>query len=287
MAGRDPAEACQWVGLTEALTAFVRAEGGTQGQGHIRRMHWYVACRLVLEGGFDPEWITPRPPFIVARRGRSRILHYEPESAGGGEATVLGGLKTKDIDVVANIPALGPCVAVSMKGTLNAYRNLTNRLEEAVGDCTNIHIAYPALVYGFLHLFRANRAGAVPAGSPFEGDDEGNVLHRDLAVGADGSVTEFVRNYEQAMARLTLRRDLRDDPSRYEAISVILVSPDAVLWARFLRGYPPRKPRCRLQGSSIRSTASTTSDSFMAPPTCAARPSDLSGLLTHQHFTAS
>jgi len=236
LVSKDSAEACQWVGLTQALTAFVRAESGTQGQGHIRPMHWYVACRLVLEGGFDPDWLTPRPPFVVARRGRSRVLHYEPESARGGEATVLGGLKTKDIDVVVNIPVLGPCVAVSMKGTLNAFRNLSNRLEEAVGDCTNIHIAYPALVYGFLHLFRANRAGAVPTGSPFEGDGEGNILHRDLAIGADGSVTEFVRNYEQAMARLSLRKDLRDDPSRYEAISVILVSPDAGTLGEILEG---------------------------------------------------
>ena len=225
MTPRDSAEVCRWVSLKEALTAFVRAEDGTQGQRHIRGMHWYVACRLVLEGGFNPDWITPRPPFVVAPRGRAHVLHYEPESAGGGEATVLGGLKTKDIDVVVNIPALGPCLAVSMKGTLNAFRNLTNRLEEAVGDCTNIHLAYSALVYGFLHLFRANKEGAVPPDSPFEADGEGNVLHKDLALGADGKVTDFIRNYEQAMARLTRRRDLRDDVSRYEAISLILVSP--------------------------------------------------------------
>lgn len=28
--------------------------------------------------------------------------------------------------------------------------------EEVVGDCTNIHIAYPAPVYGFMHVIRAN-----------------------------------------------------------------------------------------------------------------------------------
>jgi len=222
---RQAAEVCRWVSLKEALTAFVQASDGTQGQRHILPMHWYVACRLVLEGGFHPDWITPRPPFVVAPRGRTRILHYEPESAGGGEATVFGGLKTKDIDVVVNIPALGPCLAVSMKGTLNAFRNLTNRLEEAVGDCTNIHVSYPALVYGFLHLFRANRPGPLPPSSDFPGDATGCVLHKDLAVAADGSVSDFIRNYEQAMARLTDRRDLRDDVSRYEAIGLLLASP--------------------------------------------------------------
>lgn len=218
-------ERCQWVGLTEALTAFVQASDGTQGQTHILPMHWYVACRLVLEGGFRPDWITPRPPFMVSKKGHAEVLHFEPESAGGGEATVFGGLKTKDIDVVVNIPVLGPCVAVSMKGTLNAYRNLTNRLEEAVGDCTNIHIAYPAMVYGFLHLFRANRPGPLPPQSAFPGDEHGQVLHKDLAIDADHAVTDFIRNYGQAMARLTGRRDLRDDVSRYEAIALLLASP--------------------------------------------------------------
>lgn len=78
------------------------------------------------------------------------MLVHDPERAAGGELTVLGGLKTKDVDVVVTKPAIGPCIAVSIKGTLNAFRNLTNRMEEAVGDCTNLHISYPNLVYGFL-----------------------------------------------------------------------------------------------------------------------------------------
>ena len=79
-------------------------------------------------------------------------------SAGSrGERTILGGLKTKDVDVVVAKHGIGPVMAVSMKGTLNAFRNLTNRMEEAVGDCTNLHISYPALVYGFLQVMRANR----------------------------------------------------------------------------------------------------------------------------------
>ncbi len=59
------------------------------------------------------------------------MLVHDPESAAGGELTVLGGLKTKDVDVVVSKPGIGPCVAVSIKGTLNAFRNLTNRMEEA------------------------------------------------------------------------------------------------------------------------------------------------------------
>jgi hypothetical protein len=34
----------------------------TQSQEHIKPTHRYLAMRLVLEGGFDPDEITPHPP---------------------------------------------------------------------------------------------------------------------------------------------------------------------------------------------------------------------------------
>lgn len=148
---------CQWISLKEALAAFAENVSGHQGSEHIKPLHWYVACRLVLEGGFHPDDITPRPPFSVAPRGAKYFLIHSPETGSSGERTILGGLKTKDVDVVVAKQGIGPVIAVSMKGTLNAFRNLTNRMEEAVGDCTNLHIAYPALVYGFLQVLRANR----------------------------------------------------------------------------------------------------------------------------------
>ena len=94
---------------------------------------------------------------MQAENGRNGPrLTYDESVANNSEATVFGALKTKDIDVVAAKDGIGPCLAVSMKGGLNAFRDLTNRLEEAVGDRTNIHIVYPAPVYGFMHVFRAN-----------------------------------------------------------------------------------------------------------------------------------
>ena len=94
---------------------------------------------------------------MQAENGRNGPrLTYDESVANNSEATVFGGLKTKDIDVVAAKDSIGPCLVVSMKGSLNAFRNLTNGLEEVVGDCTNIHIAYPAPVYGFVHVSRAN-----------------------------------------------------------------------------------------------------------------------------------
>ena len=127
MAERSVPELCRWLDLHEALERFVRAEHGTHGQRHIKPLHWYIACRLCLEGGFDPDQITPRPPFRVqavgSGRQRRRILEHVPECGGTGELMLIGGLKTKQVDVVVTIPDIGPVIAVSIKGTLNAFRN--------------------------------------------------------------------------------------------------------------------------------------------------------------------
>jgi hypothetical protein len=216
---------CEWLSLHEALTAFVRNVSGHQGAGHIKPLHWYVACRLVLEGGFRPEEITPRPPFRVREAGRRLTLEYDAAQAGSGEAIVLGGLKTKAVDVVVNKDGIGPCVAVSMKGTLNAFRNLTNRMEEAVGDCTNLHIAYPALVYGFLHVLRANREAS-------------GVEPNDVAIHRNGETVDSILRYHDVLARLADRDDVRSEVSKYEAVALALVGPDPPSVGQLVKTFP-------------------------------------------------
>lgn len=199
--------------LQESLTHFLAATQ-TQNQDHIQPLHWHIATRLVIEGGFRPEDVTPRPPFraeIVRERGaRRQLLIHDDAAARKGEQTILGGLKTKDVDVVVSLPGIGPCLAISVKGTMNAFRNLTNRMEEAAGDCTNLHIAYPTLVYGFLHIIRATH------------EAEG-VRPNDVAIWKNGSVNDGIQRYHDAMARLTSRKDLRNDVSKYESIALVLV----------------------------------------------------------------
>jgi hypothetical protein len=148
---------CQWISGLDAFRLFATHAGGVQSARHIKPLHWYVACRLVLEGGFHPDDVTPRPPFDVIIRRRRALLSYNPASGGTGERIVLGGLKTKNVDVVITKPGIGPVMAVSCKGVTKAFRNLTNRMEETIGECTNLHITYPAMVIGYFALVRANR----------------------------------------------------------------------------------------------------------------------------------
>lgn len=237
------AKQTEWTTLADALRTFVLAEDGTQGSSHIDGLHWHVAARLVVEGGFHPDCIKPRPPFKVRKKGRRLLLEFDSRAGAAGEATVLGGLKTKDIDVVVALPGVGPCVAVSMKGTLNAFRNLTNRLEEAIGDCANIHMGYPALVYGFLIVLCANKEGPIPSymQARLSPDPKtGLTKAADVAIRSSGEVSEYIGAFHEAMVRLTGRRDLRDDGSRYESIGLLLAELDVAGSGTASTVYPPR-----------------------------------------------
>ena len=108
---------------------------------------------------------------------------------------------------------------------LHAFRNLTNRMEEAAGDCTNIHMTYPAMVYGFLHVLRANPEKDVRA-------------KNDVAIHASGAIAAGIVRYHDAMVRLTGRADVRDDPSRYESVALALVDPKKTQAGRVLDDFP-------------------------------------------------
>ena len=237
-------EICQWIDRRTALREFALATYGTTSQRHIKPLHWYIACRLCLEGGFDPDEITPRPPFTVRETGsgsnQQRAISFDPESSGSGERTILGGLKTKQVDVVVTKRDIGPVIAVSMKGTLNAMRNLTNRLEEAGGDCTNLHMTYPTLVYAYWGVIRANRPGHVPANAPAPlQSSDGLIRSNDIAVLSSGEPHQSVVRYHLALSGLAGRGGLRNEVSRYEAVALTLVDVEEDSLGRILPGFPP------------------------------------------------
>jgi len=65
------------------------------------------------------------------------------------------------VDVTAVVNGLGPAMGISAKSTGNAFRNLSNRMEEALGECTNVHLMYPGFVFGFLHLIKFSKESEV------------------------------------------------------------------------------------------------------------------------------
>ncbi len=247
-----PGELCRWTTQAEALKTFADFTGKTQSASHIKPLHWYVACRLVLEGGFHPDDITPRPPFRVQRRsGRPPILHFDASVAGGGERTVLGGLKTKNVDVVVTREGIGPVLAVSCKGVTGAFRNLTNRMEETIGECTNLHITYPALALGYLVLLRANRqveAVLEEAGEAAEtGEPARELAANDIAMSEEGGPIAGIMRFHNALRELVGRRGIRNDVSRYEAIALGMVEMKAGSRGDLLDSFPAEDSPLRLE----------------------------------------
>lgn len=212
---------------SRAFRHFAEFGGPTQSQRHIRPLHEYVTCRLVLEGGFRPTELTPQLPLRLEKAGNLQGVIYDPNAITRSEATILGGLKTKSVDIVATKNGIGPVLAISCKGMTGAVRNLTNRLEETIGECTNIHIGYPTLVFGYLFLMRANREG-------------GQVSPTDVVLDSHGRPVEGVVRFHQALSGMTGRLGVRNDTSRYEAIAMALVEALHHSPGELVPDFPPK-----------------------------------------------
>ncbi len=186
------------------------AELKTQSQGHIRPMHSYCAGRLVLEGGFPPEWVVPRQAFS-SKKSTNLVYELVPElrTPKVSERRVLGGIKYKDVDVTVLVPGLGPALGISGKSTGNAFRNLTNRMEEALGECTNIHLMYPGFVFGFLHLIRFSKESEV-----------GNI--QDASFDERDEPLPAIRRYYEVLLALAGRNTITDPGMRYEAVGLLI-----------------------------------------------------------------
>jgi hypothetical protein len=194
------------------------------------------------------------------------IIRFDASSARSGEQVVLGGLKTKNVDVVVNRNTIGPVLAVSCKGVTKAFRNLTNRMEETIGECTNLHITYPAMVIGYFAVLRANRTiedvlkapdlDADDTANAPEGEEEGSaeaestpetispkaaerLKANDIAILEDGTVVEGIRRFHQALRDMTGRRGIRDEISRYEAMTMALIEPQGPNAGDVLKQFPP------------------------------------------------
>ena len=233
MTSRNEQDSTRALDRPAALRHFASFSGSTQSQRHIKPLHEYVAARLVLEGGFAPDDLLPHPPLQATGDRRTPRIAYALEKATSAEATILGGLKTKSVDIVVTKQGMGPVLAISCKGMTGAFRNLTNRLEETIGECTNIHIGYPMLVFGYLFLARANRTDAGTAAN-------------DVAINEDDEPVESLVRFHAALSEMTGRLGVRNDASRYEAVGLGLVDTRPGLEGRLLDDFPPPGSPVRL-----------------------------------------
>jgi hypothetical protein len=214
----------------QSLAAGIRnlcAHLKTQSQKHIKPIHSYCASRLIIEGGFPPEWVMPRQGFVSKKLNNSVYdLEHNPKVKSDTEHRVLGGIKYKDVDVTVLVPGLGPALGISGKSTGNAFRNLTNRMEEALGECTNVHLMYPGFVFGFLHLIRFSKVSEVGNSQDASFDE----LNQPLPA---------IRRYHEVLVALAGRNSITDPGMRYEAVG-LLVYRDSKSGGEIWNNYPPK-----------------------------------------------
>jgi hypothetical protein len=136
-------------------------------------------------------------------------------------------------------------------------------MEETIGECANLHITYPAMVVGYFAVLRANRTiedaldapdldeedtvtqleeapsePDVPDLPPSTKKDE-RIKANDIAIREDGSVVEGIIRFHAALREMTARHGLRDEISRYEAMTMALIEPRGSRAGSVIDLFPP------------------------------------------------
>ena len=142
--------------------------------------------------GWSREGSVPPPPFTLSvdRNQDGLLLSHDPDAAKPGRRTLPGGLKDAEPDVTVTIPTIGPVLALSLEGTESVavgpegVPEITGGLERTAGACVNLHMIYPALVYGFWHVIGASQIqDLIPVAVPGAGRRPRGARDRAPAVG--------------------------------------------------------------------------------------------------------
>lgn len=122
-------------------------------------------------------------------------------------------------------------------------------MEETIGECTNLHITYPALVFGYLFVIRANEApdAAALANPPLGALPVRPIAANDIAMTESRRPVESIVRFHSALGALTGRCGIREDASRYEAISLALIDTRDGAVGHPLPGFQPPDSPLRLE----------------------------------------
>ena len=125
----------------------------------------------------------------------------------------------------------------------------TPRVCQTIGECTNLYITYPALVFGYLFVIRANEApDAAALADPSPGDRPvRQIAPNDVALTESRGPVESIVRFHSALGALTGRNGIREDASRYESISLALINTRDGAVGRPLPEFPPSDSPLRLE----------------------------------------
>ena len=110
-------------------------------------------------------------------------------------------------------------------------------------------ITYPALVFGYLLVIRANQT-AEPTVSREPSHQERPLRQtapNDIAITGDGRPVETIVRFHSALGALTGRQGIREDASRYEAVALAMIDMRNDGIGRPLPGFPPPDSPVRIE----------------------------------------
>ena len=104
-------------------------------------------------------------------------------------------------------------------------------------------------MFGYLFVIRANQAAETTASrepSPQERPWR-QIAPNDIAIAGDGRPVETIVRFHSALGALTGRRGIREDTSRYEAVSLAMIDMREDSIGRLLPGFPPPDSPVRIE----------------------------------------
>lgn len=103
-----------------------------RGQSFIKELH------VAIGDGINDR-LTP-----AARKQGIRVVH---------EATVLGSIKSKDVDIAVIDPINGPLILIGVRSQMSSIsKNVLTYFEGIVGECISLQDRFPLSVHGYVYL---------------------------------------------------------------------------------------------------------------------------------------
>ena len=104
-------------------------------------------------------------------------------------------------------------------------------------------------MFGYLFVIRANQAAETTASREPSHQERPwrQIAPNDIAIAGDGRPVETIVRFHSALGALTGRRGIREDASRYEAVSLAMIDMREDSIGRLLPGFPPPDSPVRIE----------------------------------------
>lgn len=210
--------------LEEAVRQLCSGKKIQSGE-HIKPLHNYCAARLVVEGGFPPEWVNPRPRWPAPEQA-TLFTSFVIQSEGPNvpSRAYLAGSSIRTLMSPLSFPTSAQLWLFRRRTPEMLSGTSPTGWKRLWGECTNIHLMYPGFVFGFLHLIKFAKLSEVEK--------------TDASFTEKGDPLPAFRRYHEVLISLSGRSTLTEPGIRYEAVALLAYRCREGK-TEIVKGYPP------------------------------------------------